>query len=71
MASPLLTEATIPLGLPVGHLGAALVSSAPQINTGEAGMPAEPASQHQPLQRVVLAGAEHPGALVQGVSTLP
>lgn len=68
---PVLTGPTVPLGLPVESLRAALISSAPHINTGETGMPAEPASQCQPLQSAVLAGEEHSGALTQGSPCFP
>lgn len=50
-----LTEAMVPLDLPAGSVRAALVSSAPQINVGEAGMPSESASRHQRLQSTVSA----------------
>lgn len=68
---PTLTEAMVPLGLPVGSLRAALISSAPQINVGEAGMPAEPASRRQPLQNTVSARAELSGTLRWGFPCLP
>jgi len=68
---PASAGAAIPSGLPAGSLRAALVSSAPQINAGAAGMPAEPARRRQPLQSATLAGAERWGALKRGSPCFP